>query len=165
MNGRASGRKIRPFLRYWILPSLAIASMLGAQGCAAVGLTLLGVAAGTATGTGVAYSLDSVAYKTFVAPVDAVQKATLKALDGMDISVKTNERTDTGRKLVAAAEDRTVEIELERLTAKSSRMRVNVKQGLLFKDRATAAEIIGQTEAVLESEPALTRTGWKGKTQ
>jgi hypothetical protein len=139
--------------------------MLGAQGCAAVGLTLLGVGAGTATGTGVSYSLDSVAYKTFTAPVEAVQKATLKALDGMDMPLKTTEQISSGRKLVATADARTIEIELERLTSKTSRMRVNVKQGLFFKDRATAAEIIGQTEYVLETEPALTQAGWKGTTR
>jgi hypothetical protein len=53
---------------------------------------------------------------------------------------------------VAAAGDRTVEIEIDRLTSKTSRMRVNVKRGWFLRDRATATEIIAQTERTLEDE-------------
>jgi hypothetical protein len=52
-----------------------------------------------------------------------------------------------------------VEIELDRLTRTTSRMRVNVKQGWFFRDRATATEIIVQTERTLDDEPVLSRRG------
>ncbi|OGL03730.1 MAG: hypothetical protein A3I03_01690 [Candidatus Rokubacteria bacterium RIFCSPLOWO2_02_FULL_68_19] len=58
---------------------------------------------------------------------------------------------------MAQAGDREVEIEVDRLTGKTSRMRVNVKQGWFFKDRATATEIIIQTERTLDDEPVLAR--------
>jgi hypothetical protein len=146
----------------WIVFVAGIAGLLGAQGCAAVGLTLLGVGAGVTTGTGVAYTLDSVAYKTFTVSEAGLHAATLKTLQRMDIPVtniepKEEATGETGRKLVASAGDRAIEIELDRLTSKTSRMRVNVKQGRFFKDRATATEIILQTERTLEEEPALAR--------
>jgi len=47
--------------------TLAIMVSLAGQGCAAVGLALFGVGAGVAGGTGVSYTLDSIAYKTFTA--------------------------------------------------------------------------------------------------
>lgn len=127
------------------------------SGCAAIGLTLFGVGAGVTAGTGVSYTLDSVAYKTFTVPEEGLRAATLKTLKRMAIEVKENQATDSGRKIVAQAGDREIDIELDRLTAKTSRMRVNAKQGWFFKDRATAAEIIIQTERTLDDEPVLAR--------
>ncbi|MBI4634866.1 MAG: hypothetical protein HY727_00820, partial [Candidatus Rokubacteria bacterium] len=121
---------------------LVVVSVLGGQGCAAVGLTLFGVGAGVAAGTGVSYTLDSVAYKTFTTPVDTLERGTRQTLRRMDMKVTEDEGTPAGRRLVALAADRTIEIELDRLTAQTSRMRVNAKQGWFFKDRATAGEII-----------------------
>ncbi len=141
----------------WIVMGVLALSILGHQGCAAAGLTLFGVGAGVTTGTGVSYTLDSIAYKTFTAPVEDLQGATLKTLKRMDIKVKENQRTEFGRKLVAAAGDRIVEIELDRLTAKTSRMEVVAKQGWLLRDRATAIEIIVQTEQTLDNIPVPAR--------
>jgi hypothetical protein len=46
--------------RVVLLPALLIGTA-GSSGCAAVGLTLLGVGAGVSAGTGVSYTLDSIA--------------------------------------------------------------------------------------------------------
>lgn len=140
-----------------IVLALTVVSLLGTQGCAAAGLTLLGVGAGVSSATGVAYTLDSIAYKTFTAPVEGLHGATVKTLKRMDITVTEDTATESGRKIVAVASDRAIDIELDRLTAKTSRMRVNAKQGWFFKDRATATEIIVQTERTLDNEPALAR--------
>ncbi len=146
-----------------ITVTLAVVSLLGAEGCAAIGLTLLGVGTGITAGTGVSYTLDSIAYKTFTTPVETLQDATLRTLERMDIEVRDievreNQHAETGRKIVAAAGDRTIEIELDRLTAKTTRMRVNAKHGVFFKDRATATEIIVQTERTLEEDPVRSKT-------
>lgn len=141
----------------WIVTALAVVSLLSIQGCAALGVTLFGVGAGVTAGTGVSYTLDSIAYKTFTTPLKDLQAATLKTLQQMDITVKENQPTASGRKIVAVAGDRTIDIELDQLTAKTSRMRVNVKQGLFFKDRATATEIIVQTERTLEDELVISQ--------
>ena len=133
--------------------TLTVMLALASQGCAAVGLALFGVGAGVTGGTGVSYTLDSIAYKTFTASEEQLQTATVKTLKRMAMDLKENQATESGRQLTALAGDRTVEIELDRITAKMSRMRVNVKQGWFFKDRATAAEVIVQTERTLEDEP------------
>jgi hypothetical protein len=125
------------------------------QGCAGAGLTLLGVGAGTAAGSGTAYTLDGIAYRTFTAPIDDVRRATSRSLRRMDMQVKTDQPTDSGRSIVALASERTVTIELEKLTARTTRMRVTAKHGAIFRDRSTAGEIIAQTERSLDELPAV----------
>jgi len=41
----------------------------------------------------------------------------------MDIDVEENRPTESGRKIVAVASDRVIEIELDRLTSQTTRMR------------------------------------------
>ena len=143
--------------RRFIVMLLLLLGGTATSGCAAVALTLFGVGAGVAAGSGVSYTLDSIAYKTFSTSEETLRAATLKSLKRMDMAVKENQPTDAGRKIMAQAGDREVEIEVDRLTGKTSRMRVNVKQGWFFKDRATATEIIIQTERTLDDEPVLAR--------
>ncbi len=124
------------------------------NGCAAVGLTLFGVGAGTATGTSVAYTLDGVACRTFTAPLPQVQTATRMALDRMGIKVEAMANTEQGKAITATGNDREIEIDLEMVSAKATRIRTVAKQGMFFKDRATATEIILQTEKVLDMDVA-----------
>jgi len=142
--------------RLFVFSLLLFAGSLS-SGCAAIGLTLLTTGAGMAAGSGISYTLDSIAYKTFTASEEGLRRATLKALQRMGIKVKETERTEAGSKILAEANDRTIEIELDRLTSRTSRMRVNASQGWFFKDRATAMEIIVQTERTLGDDPALAR--------
>jgi len=134
---------------------LMAVSVLGLNGCAAVGLTMLGVGAGVAAGTGTSYTLDGIAYRTFTAPIEDLRRATLTTLKQMDIRVKSDEPSTEGRALTAQAGDRAIEIELEQLTQRTTRMRVTAKHGMFFRDRATAGEIIAQTERSLDEQPAL----------
>ncbi len=119
------------------------------SGCAAIGLALLGVGAGVATGTSVSYTLDGTAYRTFTVPLPQLQTATLTALDRMGIKVEAKRKTDKGESIKASGADRQIEVELETISPKSTRMRTVAKQGVFFRDRATAIEIILQTENVL----------------
>jgi len=139
--------------------TLTVMLALAGQGCAAVGLALFGVGAGVTGGTGVSYTLDSIAYKTFTASEEQLQAATVKTLKRMAMDLKETQATESGRRLTAIAGDRTVETELDRITARTLRTRVNVKRGWFFKDRATAAEIIVQTQRTLEDEPVPTKAG------
>lgn len=152
---RAMAKRAGNVASRWIVAAGLAVGLLGSQGCAAAGLTLFGVGAGVSTGTGVSYTLDSIAYKTFTAPVEDLQGATMKTLKRMDITVKENKPGESGRRIVAIASDRTIEIELDRLTAKTSRMQVVAKQGWLLRDRATAMEIIIQTEQTLDDQQSL----------
>lgn len=126
-----------------------IGSLSLLNGCAAVGLTLFGVGAGVATGTSVSYTLDGIAYRTFTATLPQVETATRTALDRMGIKVEATSKTDQGKALLATGNDREIEIEFEAVSPKTTRIRTVAKQGIFFKDRATAAEIIMQTERVL----------------
>ena len=71
------------------------------------------------------------------------------ALNQMGIKVDTAAKTEQGKALSATANDRQIEIEFEAVSCKTTRMRTVSKQGIFFKDRATAGEIIIQTEKVL----------------
>lgn len=124
-------------------------SALLLSGCAAIGLTLFGVGAGVTTGTAVSYTLDGIAYRTFTAPLPKVESATLLALDRMGIKVAGSEKTEEGKLIRALGVDRQIEIQLETISPKTTRIRTVAKQGIFFKDRATATEIIIQTEKIL----------------
>ncbi|MGD8999835.1 MAG: DUF3568 family protein [Granulosicoccaceae bacterium] len=116
--------------------------------CDPVSLTLFGVGASA----GVSYTLSGVAYKTFTAPVAEVRKASSKALGNMGITVKSKDVAKNGEEtIIAFSTDREIEITLEPISENATRMRTVVKkEGLLF-DRATATEIIIQTEKILVS--------------
>jgi hypothetical protein len=139
----------------WAAVGLAVAALLGSQGCAGVGMALLSAGVGTATGHSVSYTLESIGYKTFTTPVESLEAAILKALKRMDIEVKGREQTDGGLKITAKAGDRDIDIELDRLTSQTARMRVDASVNWIFRDRATAAEIITQTARVLDDQARL----------
>lgn len=110
---------------------------------------MFGVGAGVATGTSVSYTLDGIAYRTFTAPLSQVESATRTALNRMGIVIEATAKTDQGKAIKALGNDREIEIELEVVSSKTTRIRTVAKQGMFFKDRATATEIIMQTEKVL----------------
>ena len=125
-------------------------SVLYLNGCVApVALTLFGVGAGVTTGTAVSYTMDGIAYRTFTAPLPQVERATLTALNDMGIEIAGTEKTDDGKAIKAKGIDRQIEIELQAISSKTTRIRTVAKNGVFFKDRATATEIILQTERVL----------------
>lgn len=128
---------------------LLFSALLFLSGCEAIGMTLFGVGTGVATGTSVSYTIDGYAYRTFTAPLSEVESATRTALNRMGIQVSSSAKTELGKALLAKSSDRDIEIELEKVSPKTTRIRTVAKQGMFFKDRATAAEIIFQTEKVL----------------
>ncbi len=117
-------------------------SILALQGCAAAALTAGSIAAGT----GVNHTLSGISYKTFAAPVEDMRAATLGTLERMDMEVTDIKETKSGWEIQAKAYDRIIEIELEALSRRATRMRVVANQGgIFFKDSATSTEIIIQT--------------------
>jgi hypothetical protein len=120
------------------------------NGCVApVALTLFGVGAGVTTGTAVSYTMDGIAYRTFTAPLPQVEQATLIALNDMGMEIESTDKTDEGKAIKAKGVDRKIEIELQAISSKTTRIRTVAKDGVFFKDRATATEIILQTERIL----------------
>ncbi|MDQ3027808.1 MAG: DUF3568 domain-containing protein [Pseudomonadota bacterium] len=128
-----------------IVVVLALASVsLG--GCAAVALTALGV--GMATGVG--HTLGGMVYKTFTTPQAQVKRATLGALQRMQVKVVKSERKGSTELIIGKAGDREIEIELEALTPAATRMKVTAKQDSgILRDGATATEVILQTEKLV----------------
>jgi hypothetical protein len=76
----------------------------------------------------------------------------------MDMPVAADEKTETGWKLTATASERTIEIEFERLTERTTRMRVVANEGISFKDASTATEIITQTAQTHQDDRAVRTT-------
>lgn len=73
----------------------------------------------------------------------------------MAMKVVKDGKDENGWRIEATASERRIEIELERLTRRATRMRVVVNQGtLFFKDAATGTEIIINTAEVLERRTA-----------
>jgi len=127
----------------WKLPAALVFTLtLGA--CDPITLTALGVG----TAAGVQHTLTGIAYKTFSQPMPKVRSAVNGALGNMDIKVGATEKIDNGIRIKARAADRDIEIDLEALTSKTTRMRSTARNGI-FMDSATATEIILQTEKAL----------------
>jgi hypothetical protein len=132
---------------FHFLSILGVLSFL--SGCAAVGMSLFGAGTGVATGTSVSYTLDGFAYRTFTAPLPQVESATRTALNRMGLKIEASAKTEQGKAILAKGNDREIEIVFEEVSSKTTRIRTVAKQGIFFKDRATATEIIMQTEKVL----------------
>ena len=116
-------------------------------GCEPIALSLLGAGAGTA----LRYGFDGIAYRTFTAAAPDVRQASLAALEQMGIVLQSTDTFEGGEVLYARTEKRTIEIEVEPISARATRVRIAAKNGGLFYDNATAAEIVAQTERLLQS--------------
>ena len=135
-----------------LLPALAAAS-----GCASVGVTLAGLGAGV----GMNHYTNNVTSRTFTEPLADVRQAVHEALKRMAIPVEGTAETGAATMISAKAGSREIEIELEPITANTTRMQsIARREGSLFLDSATGAEIIAQTEKIL-AQPR----GWEAAQQ
>jgi hypothetical protein len=135
-----------------LLPALAAAS-----GCASVGVTLAGLGAGV----GMNHYTNNVTSRTFTEPLADVRQAVHEALKRMAIPVEGTAETGAATMISAKAGSREIEIELEPITANTTRMQsIARREGSLFLDSATGAEIIAQTERIL-AQPR----GWEAAQQ
>ena len=133
------------FVKYTRVLILSL-SLVTLTGCDPISLTLFGVGASA----GVSYTLNGVAYKTFTAPIAKVRKASIKALGKMGISITSKDVDGKGQEIITAfTNGREIEIILEPISKNATRMRTSAKTEGFLMDRATATEIIIQTEQVL----------------
>ena len=126
-----------------IATALVIFSVF-AGGCDPISLTAFGVG----SAAGVQHTLSGISYRTFTAPLPVVRAAALTALNRMGVKDSVRSKTTDGEVITASAAGRDIEIELDAITAKMTRMRTTVRNGLLM-DSATGTEIIFQTERIL----------------
>ncbi len=80
-----------------------------------------------------------------------MRQATLAALERMGIRVLSSDAFEGGEVFYADSETRAIELELEPVSARATRIRVAAKNGGFFYDSATASEIVAQTERSLAS--------------
>ena len=141
---------------YPILPSgatgrralMPVALVVLLAGCEPLAVTMAGVGGAT----GVNHALGGIVYKTFSEPLPKVNQGMLAALKRMDIKVESVSKEHDGAKtIIASANERKIEIELEPISARTTRMRAVARKPSGLWDSATATEIILQTEKRLSS--------------
>ena len=138
--------RLRAGLRLLVVAVVLVATQTG---CVAIGLSLFAVAAGVGSGTAVNYALNGYAYRTVMAPIAQVERAAVRTVKNMGFQLASEEKIDVGKLLRATGNDREIEIRLEKVSEKTTRIRTVVSQGAFLRDRATATEIIVQTEETL----------------
>ncbi len=90
--------------------------------------------------------MDGISYRTFSHSVSEVRAGVLHTLKQMAITVTEDTETETGWQITATAVNREINIELERLTKRVTRMRAVANVGsIFFKDAATSSTITTQT--------------------
>ncbi len=125
--------------------TISIAACVLLSGCEGLALTAAGVGGSAA----VSHTLNGITYRTFTAPLARVKGASMAALDRMAMKGKSSEKTEHGELIRARAAGREIEIELESISANTTRMKVVARNGGVFYDSSTATEIILQTERQL----------------
>jgi hypothetical protein len=129
---------------------------LAAPGCAALALpplaAVLSGGAGEAVKVGVDTTVGGTSYRTFSAPLADVRDAVRQAFRALEIVITEDGTAKDGTALLTGeAYRRKIDVKLEPVTPMLTRLRMVVRQGLLGRDRATAAELIEQTARALET--------------
>src|SRR5574337_1141631 len=103
---------------------------------------------------GISYSFTNIAYKTLTYSIEDVDLANKDALERMSIRVVKRKVKKNAIKITAETRKLTIYITIEAMTPTLTRIKVNAKRLLIFKDKTTAFEIIYQTESsLIEASP------------
>ncbi len=119
------------------------------SGCALMGSAVVPAVVGSGA-VGVNYTFTNNAYKTISSPVADVEAALNKALQKMDINETTRKAEEGKVTVTAVTANLDIYIDLAKVTPTVTHIEVAAKKGVFFKDRATATEIIVQTEKNLD---------------
>ncbi len=119
-------------------------------GCAEV------IVPGAFTGASEAYhyTTSNIVKKTLMGDAGQVKAATRSALKKMDVhfdSIKT-EKNET--EIEASTTELDITITIEPVTTAATKVKVDAVEDRVFKDKATAAQILSQIEAELNRKPA-----------
>jgi hypothetical protein len=120
-------------------------SLMAMTGC----VQMLGVIGSGATMAS-EYILKSNASKTISHEFDRTKKALLIALRKMEIFVDEALEIEDGEEIVAKADELEIKIELKEITSKVTRITVVAGKNILHRDKATAQEIVYQTNKVAD---------------
>ena len=104
----------------------------------------------TGADVGVSYPLSNAAYRSFSCPVDRVHDATIAALKKMGIIMIDNDTSsESGVTITAETRELDIIINIEKVTSKTTQVKVDARKNFFLKDKATAAEIINQVGKIL----------------
>lgn len=114
-------------------------------GCTPLTLTAFGIGAGA----GVNHTMGGYTYRTFSESLPRVRKATLVALNRMSIKVESTGKIENGETISAKTSERSIELELEVISPRTTRLRSVAHKNYFVMDSATAEEVIAQTQRAL----------------
>jgi hypothetical protein len=114
-------------------------------------------AAGTGAFVAAEYVMTGAVRKTMCYDFQCTKKAVLVALCRMGITPKGVQEIESGEEIVASARELNIRIEL-----KATRVSVSAQKHFMDRDKATAEEIIAQTEMIAEQ---TARSDFSTKTQ
>ena len=140
-------------LRFGRIGVLALAA-LALNGCA-LALGALASTAGSGAGLGIQHNINGIVSKTYTASMPELRSAMLSTLDRMSVGVNEDKQTGEGWLITGKAQDREISLRLQELTPTTTRARVSVDNDAVFKDSATAEEILAQTTRALDEIAAV----------
>ena len=108
----------------------------------------------SAVGTGAVVTTDYVVTgavsKTISYEFGRTKKALLVALCRMEVLVDRAREIEDGEEITAKVDELEIRVKLKQITPAVTRISVSAKKGFMSRDRATAQEIIRQTEEIAE---------------
>jgi hypothetical protein len=132
-------------LTYMFRAILIVLSLSSLSGCATA-ITMVGSGAAMAA----EYYLKAKVSKTITCDFLMLKKAVFVALTDMQIPLEQVSEVLEGEQITGKTEDLSVTVVLTRITPKVTRLDVNVDKGFIGRDKATAQEIVHQTDEIVE---------------
>ena len=133
------------------MAGLGLFSFLGLLiGCAEV------IVPGAFTGASEAYhyTTSNVVKKTLMGDAGQVKSATRSALKKMDVHFDSMKTEENATEIEASTTELDITITIEPVTTTTTKVKVDAVEDRVFKDKATAAQILSQIEAELNRKPA-----------
>jgi Protein of unknown function (DUF3568) len=126
---------------------VCLAACLSLSALLFTGCALVAPLALTSTSMGVAYYYMNVSEKTCVYDLDTMNRASTLTLKRMGFKLGEQSRDEDGaRKIKAETEGLNITVKLKKVTPKCTKIKVTARKHIFIRDKATAAEIILQTE-------------------
>ena len=108
----------------------------------------------SAVGTGAymtaEYVVEGAVSKTISYEFGRTKKALLVALCRMEVLVDRAQEIEDGEEITAKVDELEIRVKLKHITPAVTRISVSAKKGFMSRDRATAQEIIRQTQEIAE---------------
>jgi hypothetical protein len=112
---------------------------------------------GAFTGTSEAYhyTTSNVVKKTLMGDAGQVKAAAKSALKKMDIHFDSMKTEESETEIEASTTELDITITIEPVTTATTKVKVDAVEDRVFKDKATAAQVLSQIEAELNRKPPL----------